>query len=161
MAAHSARTSVGTVESDYEHAGSAFEQGADGSMDIQMSASEALPASGRFLGRMVYNASYAVAFGVTFPVMMVVRVVPKENALVHGLVDGALAARDRVYDWNVEMEDGHHEDEGDGMQASENGTAHQEEPEAHETRRRSRPKRSSTRSKSSSAATKTSRKKSR
>jgi hypothetical protein len=156
MAAHSSRTSVGTVDSTIEHPGSAFDHGADGASEIQLSASEMLPASGRFLGRMVYNASYAVAFGVTFPVMMVVRIVPKENAFVHGLVDGALAARDRVYDWQGEMEDGHDEPEEDASLTSENGSAHHEESRKRQTSHRPRAKRSATRAKT----TKSSRKKS-
>src|SRR5262249_2053590 len=118
MAAHSSRTSVHTVDSLSNASGSIFDslmQGASdiqlGASDTQVSAAEALPATGRFIGRVLYNTSYAVSFGVTFPVMMIVRIVPKENALVHGLVDGALAARDRVHEWGgemVETED-HHE----------------------------------------------------
>jgi hypothetical protein len=95
----------------------------------------------------MYRASYAVAFGVTFPVMMVVRVLPKENALVHGLVDGALAARDRVYDRQGEIEEGHSDSEADGSHALDNGTAHQEESRKRETSRRPRAKRAAARPK--------------
>jgi hypothetical protein len=66
---------------------------------LSQGASEALPAVGGFVSRVIYTASYALSYGVVFPVMVVVRAIPKENALVHGLVDGALAARDTVDGW--------------------------------------------------------------
>jgi len=141
MAAHSSRTSVDAVDSSVEASGSAFESGHDESSEIQLSAAEALPATGRFLGRVVYNASYAVSFGITFPVMMIVRVVPKENALVHGFVDGALAARDQVYGWHEEMDEEHHDADEDGGHASDNGTGHHEESTGHAAHRRTRAKR--------------------
>jgi hypothetical protein len=58
-----------------------------------------MPAAANFLSRLLYQSSYMLSFGVVFPVMLVVRVVPKNNAIVHGLVDGALAARDQVAGW--------------------------------------------------------------
>ena len=144
MAVHSSRTSVDAVDSSVDAPGSAFESGHVGSSEIWLSGSQALPATGRFLGRVVYNASYAVSFGVTFPVMMIVRVVPRENSLVHGLVDGALAARDRVYGWPEGLEEDHHEGE-EGSDASGNGTGHHEDSPAHATHRRTRAKRGGTR----------------
>ena len=54
--------------------------------------SESSHAGGSFLYRLVYRSSYLLSFGVVYPVMMVVHVVPKNNAIVYGLVDGALAA---------------------------------------------------------------------
>jgi len=140
MAAHSSRTPVDTVDSSVDAPGSAFDSGHVGSSEIRLSGSEALPATGRFLGRVVYNASYAVSFGVTFPVMMIVRVMPRENALVHGFVDGALAARDRVYGWPEGLEEDHHEAE-EHLDASENGTGHHEDSPARATRRRTPTKR--------------------
>jgi hypothetical protein len=145
MAAHASRTPVDTVDSPAHASGSVFESIKQGASEIQLSASEALPATGRFLGRVIYNTSYAVSFGVTFPVMMIVRVVPKDNALVHGLVDGALAARDRVYDWSGEVEEDLHDSEDEGSGASDNGTAHDEHSSAPATHRRPKAKRSGTR----------------
>jgi hypothetical protein len=144
MAAHSSRTSVHTADSVAEAPGSVFDSIKQGASELQLSAAEALPATGRFLGRIVYNTSYAVSFGVTFPVMMVVRAMPKDNALVHGLVDGALAARDRVHEWGLEPEDDHHDAEVDAVHASENGTGDHEEAD-HATHRRPRAKRTATR----------------
>jgi hypothetical protein len=60
-------------------------------------ASEVLPAAGRFMSRMIYTTCYGLSYGIVFPTMMVVRMVPKDNALVHGLIDGAIAARERVF----------------------------------------------------------------
>jgi hypothetical protein len=133
------------VDSSEEAPGSVFGSIKRGASELQLSASEALPATGRFLGRVIYNTSYAVSFGVTFPVMMIVRVVPKDNALVHGLVDGALAARERVDDWRGELEEDHHGSEDDESLASDNGTAHHEDSSAHATHRRPKAKRSGTR----------------
>jgi hypothetical protein len=59
-------------------------------------------AAGSFLGRVIYNSSYAVSYAVVFPVMLVVQILPKNNAIVHGLIDGALAARDTAAGWGRE-----------------------------------------------------------
>jgi hypothetical protein len=37
-----------------------------------------------------------VSYGVVFPTVFVGQFIPKNNALVHGLVDGSHAARDAV-----------------------------------------------------------------
>ena len=42
--------------------------------------------------RAIYNLGYAVSYGVVFPTMLVARTIPTNNALVHGLCDGAGAA---------------------------------------------------------------------
>jgi hypothetical protein len=48
------------------------------------------------MSRLVYTTSYAVSFGVVFPTLFVVQALPKDNALIHGLVDGAHAAQDAL-----------------------------------------------------------------
>jgi hypothetical protein len=144
MAAHASRIATDTVDSSTGTVAAAPGSVRDGAYEIQARASEALPATGRFLGRVVYNSAYAVSFGVTFPVMMVVRAMPKENALVHGLVDGALAARDRVHEWRGEPEGDLHDAEDEVSRASENGSAHHEATSEHTTRRRPKAKRSAT-----------------
>src|SRR5262249_4490174 len=68
----------------------------DGAPEARPKVSEIMPAVGGFLSRLTYTTSYAVSYGVVFPTLLVARAVPKDNALVHGLVDGALAARDAV-----------------------------------------------------------------
>lgn len=159
MAARSSRHSVDTLDSSTDAAGSAFDHAREGGSEIALSASEALPAAGGFIGRAVYNTTYAVSFGVTVPVMLVARVIPRDNALVHGLVDGAMAARDRVYDGYWDTETDHHDGEDDVMDASSNGVDHHdEEPSSSRaTHRRPKAKRAATTRK---AATRSSRKKS-
>jgi hypothetical protein len=70
----------------------------DGASDAQAKVEELMPAIGGFLSRLTYTTCYAVSYGVVFPTLLVVRAVPKDNAVVHGLVDGALAARDALAD---------------------------------------------------------------
>jgi hypothetical protein len=64
--------------------------------DARATASGALPALGGLLSTLTYRTCYAVSYGVVFPTMLVVRAIPKENAAVHGFVDGARAAMDLV-----------------------------------------------------------------
>jgi hypothetical protein len=67
-----------------------------GVQDVTASASSALPALSGFLSDITYKTSYAVSYGIVFPTILVVRAIPKENAAVHGLIDGARAAIDTV-----------------------------------------------------------------
>jgi hypothetical protein len=73
----------------------------DGAADARAAADRAIPAISQFVSRCVYMTSYSISYGVVFPVMLLARAVPKENALVHGLVDGARAATDMVDDWQA------------------------------------------------------------
>ncbi len=146
MSAHASRTAVDTDHSPADFAGSAFESIKGGATELQARAAEAFPATSRFLGRVVYKTSYALAFGVTFPVMMVVRVMPKDNALVHGLVDGATAARDRVDEWRGEADDDLHDSDDELSHVSDNGSSHHHPDSSdHVTHRRTKAKRSGTR----------------
>ncbi len=56
----------------------------------------ALPKVGLFANRLLYTTSYAVAYGVVFPMALVALSVPQNNPFVHGLVDGSRAARNKV-----------------------------------------------------------------
>ncbi len=92
---------------------------------LQQGVSEGLPAVGNFVSRVVYTASYAVSYGFVFPVMLVASVIPKDNALAHGLADGALAVRDRVAAWrsgeaDLDADQSHDEEESN---AGHNGSA--------------------------------------
>jgi hypothetical protein len=73
----------------------------DGAADARAAVDRALPAISRFVSRFVYTTSYSLSYGFVFPTMLLVRVIPKDNALVHGLVDGAQAATDLVDDWQA------------------------------------------------------------
>jgi hypothetical protein len=75
---------------------SAVHSAAGGVQDVTASASNALPAVSGFLSDVTYKACYAVSYGIVFPTVLVVRAIPKENAVVHGFVDGAHAAIDLV-----------------------------------------------------------------
>ena len=48
------------------------------------------------MSRFVYTTCYTISYGVVFPSVLVARSMPKNNAIVHGLVDGANAAFDMV-----------------------------------------------------------------
>ena len=58
--------------------------------------SDALPALSSFLSDITYKTCYAISYGLVFPTVLVARAIPKENAAVHGLIDGAHAAIDLV-----------------------------------------------------------------
>lgn len=68
----------------------------DGVVKARATASDALPAASQFLSQVAYKTCYGISFGVVFPAMMIVRFIPKDNAAVHGLIDGAHAAIDSV-----------------------------------------------------------------
>jgi hypothetical protein len=53
-------------------------------------------ASGEFLSRLAYKTCYAISYGVVFPTVFAARAIPKDNAAVHGFIDGAHAAIDMV-----------------------------------------------------------------
>ena len=60
--------------------------------DAKVTVEKALPAAGRFLNRFVYTTSYTFSYGIVFPAMLIAKSIPSNNAMVHGLVDGARAA---------------------------------------------------------------------
>lgn len=68
----------------------------DGAADAKGHVVELMPAVGGFLSRLTYHTCYAVSYGVVLPTLIVARAIPRENALVYGLVDGAAAARDSL-----------------------------------------------------------------
>jgi hypothetical protein len=68
----------------------------EGVEKARATASDALPATSQFLSRAVYKTCYSVSFGIVFPAVFIARTIPKNNAVVHGLVDGANAAIDFV-----------------------------------------------------------------
>jgi hypothetical protein len=74
----------------------------DGASDARAAVDRAIPAISQFVSRFVYTTSYSLSYGVVFPVMLMARAIPKDNAFVHGLVDGAHAAREVVEDWQTD-----------------------------------------------------------
>ena len=71
----------------------------DGAADAKTAVEKALPAASRFLSRFIYTTSYTLSYGVVFPAVLIAKSIPSDNALVHGLVDGAKAASDTVDQW--------------------------------------------------------------
>jgi len=82
-----------TVADAMEHAVQAAK---DGAVDARARVDQALPGVSRFVSRFVYTTCYTVSYGVVFPSVLVARSIPKNNPIVHGLVDGANAAVDMV-----------------------------------------------------------------
>ena len=72
----------------------AWQAARDGASDAESKVSEMMPAIGGFLSRLTYTTCYAVSYGIVFPTVLVARLVPKDNVLVQGLIDGAHAARE-------------------------------------------------------------------
>jgi hypothetical protein len=68
----------------------------EGALDAKARVDQAMPAVNRFVSRFVYTTCYTISYGVVFPTVLVARSVPKNNPIVHGLVDGAHAALDMV-----------------------------------------------------------------
>jgi hypothetical protein len=68
----------------------------DGASQARESVANAFPEAGNMLARLAYNTSYAISYGLVFPAVFVAKSVPQNNALIHGLADGARAAIDTV-----------------------------------------------------------------
>ncbi len=68
----------------------------EGIHDARTSVSNAMPVASQFLSQAVYKMCYTLSYGVIFPSVLVARSLPKDNAAVHGLIDGARAAIDMV-----------------------------------------------------------------
>jgi hypothetical protein len=68
----------------------------DGAADARATVDKVLPAANRFLTRFAYTTSYAISYGVVFPTVLFAKSIPTNNAVVHGMVDGARAAADMV-----------------------------------------------------------------
>ena len=71
----------------------------DGAADARSAVEKALPAASRFVSRFIYTTSYTFSYGIVFPTVLIAKSIPSDNALVHGLVDGARAASDAVNEW--------------------------------------------------------------
>ncbi len=84
--------------------GTAMQAARDGAADARATVDRAIPAIAEFTSRLVYTTSYAISYGVVFPALMVARAIPRDKALVHGLVDGARAATEMVDDWRGSRE---------------------------------------------------------
>ena len=73
---------------------SAVQAAKDGATNAREAAEEFLPESGNVLSKIAYNTCYAISYGLVFPSVLLAQSIPHDNALVHGLIDGAHAAKD-------------------------------------------------------------------
>ena len=58
------------------------------------------------LATVAYKTCYAISYGVVFPSVLLAKSVPQDNALVHGFIDGARAAKDMVEEMKTRHEIG-------------------------------------------------------
>ncbi len=62
---------------------------------------QALPVTQKALTAVAYQSGYYVAFGVTFPTLFVVHLIPGGRRMVSGFVDGAVAAQEYLDNLNA------------------------------------------------------------
>jgi hypothetical protein len=94
------------VSSMNDAVSSAVQAAKEGAADARAAVDRAIPVVSRFVSRFVYTTSYTISYGVVFPSMLIARSVPKDNAFVHGLVDGARAASEMVADYHAGRSNG-------------------------------------------------------
>jgi hypothetical protein len=95
VAAPASQNAIRTVVDAWDMAVQAAK---DGASNAKTTAGQMVPAAGRFVSRTVYTLSYSLSYGFVFPVVFVAKSMPADNAVMHGLVDGARAANDWVDD---------------------------------------------------------------
>ena len=64
------------------------------------------PEAGSLLSRIAYKTCYAISYGLVFPSVLIAQSIPPNNAFVHGLIDGAQAARDMAADLRTKKDAG-------------------------------------------------------
>lgn len=65
-----------------------------GAADARSAAANALPAAVRVFGNGLHATGFAIGFTVCFPAVLFARLMPRDNCLAYGLVDGSRAACD-------------------------------------------------------------------
>jgi len=68
----------------------------DGAADASQAAARTWSATSRFTSRFVYTTFYTISYGVVFPSVLLARSIPRDNAAVRGLIEGAHAAAQKV-----------------------------------------------------------------
>ena len=58
------------------------------------------------MSQIAYKTCYAISYGVVFPSVLIAQSVPHDNAFVHGLIDGAHAAKDMAAEMKNKAVDG-------------------------------------------------------
>ncbi len=72
-----------------------------GASDAQNAASRALPAASRVISKSAYATCYYLSYGIVFPSLLVAGLMPKNNPIYFGFLDGGRAARDSVQQMNA------------------------------------------------------------
>ena len=67
-----------------------------GAIDAVANAPESISSLFRLADRLVYGTGYTAAYVVVFPMALLFAALPKRNALLRGIVDGAADARSRA-----------------------------------------------------------------
>jgi hypothetical protein len=67
-----------------------------GAADASEAAAKVWSQSGYYVSRAIYVTTYGISYGVVFPVALLARAIPCENAAIRGLIDGAHAASHKV-----------------------------------------------------------------
>jgi hypothetical protein len=68
----------------------------DGAASAREAANRTWSASSLFVSRFVYTTCYTISYGVVFPTTLLALSIPRNNAVVRGLVEGAQAASRQV-----------------------------------------------------------------
>ena len=68
----------------------------EGAADARAAATRTWTATSSFLSRFAYTTCYTVSYGVVFPAVLFAQAIPRNNAAVRGLIDGARAAQHKV-----------------------------------------------------------------
>jgi hypothetical protein len=67
-----------------------------GAADASAAAERAWSATAAAFARVLYTTSYTVSYGVIFPLAFVAQAIPRDNAAVRGLIEGAHDATRKV-----------------------------------------------------------------
>lgn len=73
---------------------SASQSTQQGFADVKATAAQAIPAIQSGASQAAYKLGYGLSYGVVFAAVFASRAIPRDNAVVHGIVDGARAATD-------------------------------------------------------------------
>jgi len=93
-------TQVGAIQDPLGSAAGALDlvskAARDGAADARDAAIRTWNATSQIASRCVYTTCYAVSYGVVFPAVFLAHSIPRNNAVVRGLVDGAQEAIHKV-----------------------------------------------------------------
>ena len=74
----------------------ALQAARQGAADASEAAGRVAESAGLFMARFVYTTCYTLSYGLVFPTMFLAHAIPRNNAAMQGLIDGAGAATDQV-----------------------------------------------------------------